>query len=64
MSALSDVWLLLDNSQLTFSAGSRKVLPANTGAWIGNTSSTIGGDISIVFQGMIQNEHSFGGGAE
>ncbi|KAJ3862091.1 hypothetical protein EV359DRAFT_65928 [Lentinula novae-zelandiae] len=51
MSALSDIWLLLDDSQMTFSAGSRKVLPANTGAWIGNTSSTIGGDISIVFQG-------------
>ncbi|KAJ3886874.1 hypothetical protein GG344DRAFT_81284 [Lentinula edodes] len=51
MSTLSDVWLLLDDPQMTFSAGSQKVLPANTGAWIGNTSSTIGGDISIVFQG-------------
>ncbi|KAJ3906668.1 hypothetical protein F5879DRAFT_630222 [Lentinula edodes] len=51
MSTLSDVWLLLDDPQMTFSAGSQKVLPANTGAWIGNTSSTIGGDISIAFQG-------------
>ncbi|KAJ3815088.1 hypothetical protein F5876DRAFT_21901, partial [Lentinula aff. lateritia] len=47
----SDVWLLLDDSQMTFSVGSQKVLPPNTGAWIGNTSLTIGGDISIVFQG-------------
>ncbi|KAJ3815075.1 hypothetical protein F5876DRAFT_31433 [Lentinula aff. lateritia] len=56
MPSLSDVWLLVDDTQMnsTFSGGSWITAEPGTGPWLGNTSTFIrtpGGDIIVSFQG-------------
>ncbi|KAJ3888331.1 hypothetical protein GG344DRAFT_53855 [Lentinula edodes] len=56
MPSLSDVWLLVDDTQMTsaFSGGSWITAGPGNGPWLGNTSTYIGtpgGDIIVSFQG-------------